>query len=124
MNLSPHFGLLFTASVVGLVAVFNFLAFRDAVPNNTISAWITHGSSYTAAIPFALGAIIGGHWASRDLTLPPIDYGPFLLLGIAAIMVVADWLSKGCLSRYPYILWFLFGIAPGAILWPMDQIAA
>lgn len=121
-DLSPRFGLIFSLVVLVLVAVLNTWAYLDRVANNTISAWVTYDGEVPAAVPFALGAVVG-HWCSRSLHLPEPFLGFPVLVGMVALLLLGDWLTSGALARYPFILWFLFGITPGSMLWPMSKVA-
>lgn len=121
-DLSPRFGLIFSLVVLVLVAVLNTWAYLDRVANNTISAWVTFDGQVAAAVPFALGAVLG-HWASRSLDLPPSHFGFVVLVLLVVLLAAVDLLSGGALARYPFLLWALFGITPGAILWPMEKVA-
>ncbi len=117
------FGAVFAFIVLVLVAILNTWASLDARANNTISAWVTHGGRFYAAIPYFIGAT-AGHWCSRGIELPEPPGGPLLVLLVCAVLLIVDFKTGGLLARrYPFWLCLLLGLGHGAILWPMREVA-
>ena len=128
-DLPYAFGAIFGVVVLLLVAVLNTWASLDGRDNNTISAWVTiRRAVFGAVLPFGLGGVMG-HWASRGLMLrdggpfPELPGGPLPFLAVVALVGAVDALTRGRLSRYPFLLLALAGLPLGAVLWPMRLVA-